>query len=276
MKALITGASSGIGKDMAKILNQKGYNLVLVARDIEKLEQTKKELEKSVQNEQTIENNKIEKAYKNSKKATNKIEIIQMDLSEEQNCIELANKVKDIDILINNAGFGDCGRFSETDLNKDISMIKTNVIAYHILTKLYLKEMKKKNSGKILNVASIAGFMPGPLMATYYATKNYIVRLSEAIREELKKEKSKVQISILCPGPVETNFNKVANVKFSLREANSMQVAKYAIRKLEKGKFYIVPGIDVKLARFGAKIAPSNFVAKITYKVQKRKIQGYA
>ena len=276
MKALITGASSGIGKDMAKILNQKGYNLVLVARDIEKLEQTKKELEKSVQNEPTIENNKIEKAYKNSKKATNKIEIIQMDLSEEQNCIELANKVKDIDILINNAGFGDCGRFSETDLNKDISMIKTNVIAYHILTKLYLKEMKKKNSGKILNVASIAGFMPGPLMATYYATKNYIVRLSESIREELKKEKSKVQISILCPGPVETNFNKVANVKFSLREANSMQVAKYAIKKLEKGKFYIVPGIDVKLARFGAKIAPSNFVAKITYKVQKRKIQGSA
>ena len=276
MKALITGASSGIGKDMAKILNQKGYNLVLVARDIEKLEQTKKELEKSVQNEPTIENNKIEKAYKNSKKATNKIEIVQMDLSEEQNCIELANKVKDIDILINNAGFGDCGRFSETDLNKDISMIKTNVIAYHILTKLYLKEMKKKNSGKILNVASIAGFMPGPLMATYYATKNYIVRLSEAIREELKKEKSKVQISILCPGPVETNFNKVANVKFSLREANSMQVAKYAIKKLEKGKFYIVPGIDVKLARFGAKIAPSNFVAKITYKVQKRKIQGSA
>ena len=276
MKALITGASSGIGKDMAKILNQKGYDLVLVARDIEKLEQTKKELEKSVQNEPTIENNKIEKAYKNSKKATNKIEIIQMDLSEEQNCIELANKVKDIDILINNAGFGDCGKFSETDLNKDISMIKTNVIAYHILTKLYLKEMKKKNSGKILNVASIAGFMPGPLMATYYATKNYIVRLSEAIREELKKEKSKVQISILCPGPVETNFNKVANVKFSLREANSMQVAKYAIKKLEKGKFYIVPGIDVKLARFGAKIAPSNFVAKITYKVQKRKIQGSA
>ena len=276
MKVLITGASSGIGKDMAKILNQKGYDLVLVARDIEKLKQTKKEMEKSVQNEPTIENSKIEKAYKNSKKATNKIEIIQMDLSEEQNCIELANKVKDIDILINNAGFGDCGRFSETDLNKDISMIKTNVIAYHILTKLYLKEMKKKNSGKILNVASIAGFMPGPLMATYYATKNYIVRLSEAIREELKKEKSKVQISILCPGPVATNFNKVANVKFSLREANSMQVAKYAIKKLEKGKFYIVPGIDVKLARFGAKIAPSNFVAKITYKVQKRKIQGSA
>ena len=132
--------------------------------------------------------------------------------------------------------------------------------------------MKEKNSGKILNVASIAGFMPGPLMATYYATKNYIVRLSEAIREELKKDKSNVQISILCPGPVETNFNKVANVKFKLREADSMQVAKYAIKKLEQGKFYIVPGIDVKFAKLGAKITPANLLSKITYKVQKKKI----
>lgn len=109
-------------------------------------------------------------------------------------------------------------------------------------------------------------------MATYYATKNYIVRLSESIREELKKSNSKVQISILCPGPVNTNFNKVANVKFKLREANSMQVAKYAVKKLEAGKFYIVPGIDIKLARFAAKIIPSNIVAKVTYKVQKRKL----
>ena len=180
--------------------------------------------------------------------------------------------MKDVDVLINNAGFGDCGKFDETNLDKDIAMIKTNVIAYHILTKLYLKQMKEKDSGKILNVASIAGFMPGPLMTTYYATKNYIVRLSEAIREELKKDKSNVQISILCPGPVETTFNKVANVKFKLREANSKQVAKYAIKKLEQGKFYIVPGLDVKFARLGAKIVPSNLLAKITYKVQKRKL----
>ena len=251
MKALITGASSGMGRDMAKILSQKGYDLILVARDEKKLEEVKKQLKTETK-------------------------IVVMDISKEENCKKIYEENKDIDILINNAGFGDCGHFEETSLDKDIQMIHTNIIAYHILTKLYLKEMIKKDSGKILNVASIAGFMPGPLMATYYATKNYIVRISEAIREELKKEKSKVQISILCPGPVETNFNKVANVKFSLREANSMQVAKYAIRKLEKGKFYIVPGIDVKLARFGAKIAPSNFVAKITYKVQKRKIQGSA
>ena len=232
MKVLLTGASSGIGKDMVKILNQKGYDLVLVARDEEKLKDVKDELEKEKNN--------------------NKIEIISMDLSKEENCLELCKKVKNIDILINNAGFGDCGNFTKTDLEKEIRMIKTNIVAYHILMKEYLKEMKEKNSGKILNVASIAGFMPGPLMATYYATKSYIVRLSEAVREELKKEKLNVKISILCPGPVETNFNKIANVKFKIREANSYDVAKYAIRKMEEGKFYIVPGLDVKLAKIGA------------------------
>ena len=249
MKALITGASSGIGKDMARILAQKGYELTLVARDEKKLEETKKELEKIT-----------------------KTEIISMDLSSEENCKELHKQVKDIDILINNAGFGDCGNFTKTNLQKEIKMIETNIIAYHILTKLYLIDMKAKNQGKILNVASIAGFMPGPLMATYYASKNYVVKLSEAIREELRKEKSNVQISILCPGPVETNFNKVANVKFNLREANSMKVAKYAIKKLEKGKFYIVPGLDVKIAKIGAKIIPTNIIAKFAYMAQKRKL----
>ena len=251
MKVLITGASSGIGKDMARVLAKKADELVLVARNTEKLEEIKKELENDV-----------------------KIEIISKDLSIEENCREIHNQVQNVDILINNAGFGDCGNFTKTSLEKDIRMIKTNIIAYHILTKLYLTDMKEKNSGKILNVASIAGFMPGPLMATYYATKNYVVKLSEGIREELKKEHSKVQISILCPGPVETNFNKVANVNFYLREANSMDVAKYAIRKLEKGKFYIVPGIDVKISRFGAKILPANIISKFAYMAQKRKLGG--
>ena len=251
MKVLITGASSGIGKDMARVIAKKADELVLVARNIEKLEEIKKELEKDT-----------------------KIEIISKDLSIEENCKEIHNQVQNVDILINNAGFGDCGNFTKTSLEKDINMIKTNIIAYHILTKLYLTDMKEKNSGKILNVASIAGFMPGPLMATYYATKNYVVKLSEGIREELKKEHSKVQISILCPGPVETNFNKVANVDFHLREANSMKVAKYAIRKLEKGKFYIVPGIDIKISRLGAKILPANIISKFVYMAQKRKLGG--
>ncbi len=251
MKVLITGASSGIGKDLAKVFAQKGYNLVLISRTEEKLQDVKEEI---------LKDNTVD------------IEIIAMDLSNEQNCKELHNRVKDVDILVNNAGFGDCGEFTKTDLEKELKMINTNIVAYHILTKLYLKDMKEKNSGKILNVASIAGFMPGPLMATYYSTKSYVVRLSESIREELKKDKSNVQISILCPGPVETNFNKVANVKFHMREANSYEVANYAVRKLLKGKFYIIPGLDVKAGIFFSHFVPSNLIAKITYRVQKRKL----
>ena len=252
MKILITGASSGIGKDMAKVLAKKENEIIIIARDENKLNQTKKELE--------------EKGAK--------VKSIVADLSNEENCKEIYKKVPDIDILINNAGFGDCGNFTKTSLEKELNMIKTNIIAYHILTKLYLTDMKAKNQGKILNVASIAGFMPGPLMATYYATKNYVVKLSEAIREELKKEKSNVQISILCPGPVETNFNKIANVKFNLREANSMKVAQYAIKQFEKGKFYIIPGIDVKIAKIGAKLIPTNVISKFAYMAQKRKLEN--
>lgn len=110
-------------------------------------------------------------------------------------------------------------------------------------------------------------------MATYYATKNYVVRLSEAVREELRKEKSNVQISILCPGPVDTNFNKVADVQFALKGLSSEYVAKYAIDKMLKGKFYIVPGWKIKLAKLGCKVAPTNLVAKISYNMQRRKIQ---
>ena len=248
MKALITGASSGMGRDMAKILSQKGYDLILVARDEKKLEEVKKQLKTETK-------------------------IVVMDISKEENCKKIYEENKDIDILINNAGFGDCGHFEETSLDKDIQMINTNIIAYHILTKLYLKEMIKKESGKILNVASIAGFMPGPLMTTYYSTKNYVVRFSESIREELRRKKSKVQISILCPGPVDTNFNKVADVEFALKGLSSEYVAKYAINKFFKGKFYIVPGWKIKLARIGAKLAPASFVAKISYNMQKRKIR---
>lgn len=248
MKALITGASSGIGRDIAKRLSENGYDLVIVARDLKKLEDLKAKLK------------------------TN-IEIESMDISVEENCKKLYEKHKDIDILINNAGFGDCGYFTKTNLKKELAMINTNIVAYHILTKLYLQDMKQKDSGIILNVASIAGFMPGPLMATYYATKAYVVRLSEAIREELKKEKSKVQISILCPGPVDTNFNKIADVQFKLKGFSSEYVAKYALNKMFKGQFYIVPGWKIQIAKFGAKIVPNSLVAKVSYRIQRRKIQ---
>lgn len=172
MRVLVTGASSGIGRDLARELAKRKCNLVLVARNAEKLEQLKNEL---------IKEYKIE------------IEVVCLDLSIERNCIDLHEKINDIDILINNAGLGDFGKFYETELSKDLSIIETNIRATHILTKLYLKDMKQKESGKILNVASIAGFLPGPLMATYYASKNYVVRLSEAIREELNKENLKLK-----------------------------------------------------------------------------------
>ena len=248
MKALVTGASSGIGRDIAKELSKRGYDLILVARNVERLEEVKKQIQ-------------------------TKAEIVSMDISKEENCEKLFQDYKDIDILVNNAGFGDCGHFEETSLDKDIQMIKTNIIAYHILTKLYLKEMIKNNNGKILNVASIAGFMPGPLMATYYSTKAYIVRLSEAIRTELKKQKSKVKISILCPGPVNTNFNKVADVEFAIKGLSSEYVAKYTVKKFLNGKFYIIPGVSIKLAKIGAKIAPTNLVSRVSYKMQRRKLK---
>lgn len=253
MRVLVTGASSGIGRDLAREFAKRKCDLVLVARNTEKLEELKNELIKKYQV---------------------KIENISLDLSIERNCIDLHEKVDNVDVLVNNAGLGDFGRFYETELSKDLSIIETNIRAMHILTKLYLKDMKEKNSGRILNVASIAGFMPGPLMATYYASKNYVVRLSEAIREELKKEKSNVKISILCPGPVKTNFNNVANVKFEISSLTSEYVSKYTVDKLFKNKFYIVPGFTIKCAKFFSKIVPTPLLAKCSYHMQKRKETG--
>ena len=250
MKALITGASSGIGRDMARYLAEKGYDLIIVARNIEKL----KELQSSIKNVD--------------------VQVIQKDLSNAENCIELYEQVKKqkIDLLINNAGFGVFGKFDETDLQKEINLINTNIVALHVLTKLFLQDMKKYNNGRILNVASIAGFMPGPLMSSYYASKSYVVKLSEAIREELKKDKSNVKISILCPGPVNTNFNKVANVKFNSKSLSSEYVAKYTIEKLLKNKFYIVPGTQIKMLRHVVKFVPDSIISKFAYRVQKRKL----
>ena len=243
MRALITGASSGIGRDMAKELAKKGYDLILVGRDEKKLQDVKKEI--NVQSEIAI-----------------------VDLSIAENCKKLYEQFKDAEIVINNAGFGDFGDFAETDLKKDINMINTNVIGLHILTKLYLKEMKKKNHGIIMNVSSIAGFMPGPLMATYYSTKAYVFRLSQAIREELKKSKSNVKVCLLCPGPTKTNFNNVAGVRFGIKSVTSEFVAKYAVEKMLKGKFYIFPGTSIKTIRFLSKIVPDKIIGKITYKNQ--------
>ena len=246
MRALITGASSGIGRDIARELSKRGYDLIIVARNREKLEELKEDL-------------------------TTEVEIIAMDLTIDENCKKLYEQARDIDILVNNAGLGEFGKFAETDIEKELTIIKTNITALHVLTKLYLQDMIKRDNGRILNVASIAGFMPGPLMATYYASKAYVVRLSEAIREELNKQNSKVKISLLCPGPVKTNFNNVANVKFEIKSLTSEYVARYAVDKMLKNKFYIVPGFTIKLAKFFSKITPTVILAKCSYHMQKRK-----
>jgi len=248
MKALITGASSGMGKDMAKYLSKLGYDLFLVSRDKEKLDD-------------------IYKDYKN-------VKTIGMDLTDKDNCIKLHEKLKDehIDILINNAGFGDAGNFSETSLDKELEMIDLNIKAYHILTKLFLQDFIKRDYGRILNVASMAGFMPGPYMATYYATKSYIVNLSLAIYEELKRDKSNVKISVFCPGPVKTNFDKVANVKFNMMQLSSEYASKYAIDNMFLNKLIIVPP-NMKLNKFLSKVGPIKLVLYVNSKVQERKFK---
>ena len=198
-------------------------------------------------------------------------------LSKEEECKSLYEEIHKqnipIDILVNNAGFGLCGEFTETDLDKETEMINTNIKSVHILTKLFLQDMVKNDNGRILNVASVAGFMPGPLMATYYSTKAYVLRLSQAINVELKKKKSKVRVSVLCPGPVDTNFNNVANVKFSLKGISSEYTAKYAIDRTLKGKEVIAVGARIKAVRFLSKIMPDSQLAKICYNVQEQKIK---
>ena len=261
MWALVTGASSGIGRDMARYLYKLKYNLILVARNKDKLEILKQELEH-------IQGQNVDKKQQ--------IIIISKDLSSPENCIQLYEETKHIplDLLVNNAGFGVFGEFTEINLEKEINLINTNITAVHILTKLYLKNMIKENKGHILNVASIAGMEPGPLMAAYYASKSYVIRLSRAINKELKKKKSKVKISILCPGPVDTNFNNVAKVVFKAPSMPSETVAKYGIDKTLKGKLIIIPGILNKSVRFFSKIIPDCILEECAYHIQRAKSGG--
>lgn len=249
MKALITGASSGIGRDMARELAKRGCDLILVARRRNRLEEIKNEI------------------------TGVSVETIECDVSTEENCTKLYNSVKDkgVDMLVNNAGFGLAGEFLSTDLNKELNMIKTNVVAVHMLTKLFLKDFAEKDRGIILNVASSAAYMAGPYLSTYYATKNYVRRLTEAVYRELKEKNSNVSVSVLCPGPVNTEFNDVANVKFALKGLSSEYVARYAIEKTLKGKLYIIPGLQMKLGVFLLRFIPNKLMLKISAHIQKKK-----
>lgn len=249
MKALITGASSGIGKNMAYVLANKGIDLILVARNKDELLKIKANVKVNVV-------------------------VIELDLLKEKNVFKLYEMCKDrnIDILINNAGFGLFGLFTETDLDRELEMIDLNIKAYHILTKLFLKDFVEKDNGYILNVASSAGFMAGPRLSTYYATKNYVLKLTMAINEELRQSGSNVVVSALCPGPVNTNFNKVAHGEFSIKEASPKYVAEYAINKLFKKKMIIIPTFRIKLGIFLLRILPYRIQLIYCYHIQGKKL----
>lgn len=257
MIALVTGASSGIGRDISIELAERGYDIIAVARNFQRLNDLKKEIEQNF--------------------TERKVHIKTCDMSSKEQCKNLYNDVKktfgNIDILVNNAGFGLCSEFTEADLDKEISMIETNITGLHILMKLFLKDMVEKNSGYIMNVASIAGFMPGPLMATYYATKAYVFRLTQSIQEELNKMGLDVKVCLLCPGPIRTNFLNIANVKFKTKLMSKEYVAKYAIDNMFKGKKIIIPGIQNKCIRFLSKITPDKLIAKIIYNMQEEKVK---
>lgn len=254
MKALITGASSGLGWDMAHVLSEMGYDIIAVARREERLLKLKEEL-------------------------ATEVEIVCCDVSDEKQCMMLSEKIEEAEIFINNAGFGVFGDICSTDLESELKMLETNIRAVHILTKLAAIKFRERGSGYILNVASLAAFFPGPLFGAYYASKSYVLRISQALAEELRREGSRVSVSVLCPGPVHTEFGSVAKVSFGTGTekgagavfVESRKVAEYAIRKMLKGKQVIIPGALMKAAAFLHRMLPDKLLARAVYEIQSKK-----
>lgn len=245
-KALITGASSGIGASIAKRLSAMGYETILVARRKDRLEELKKELPSpSV--------------------------VVAADLTDMSLVKSLAKDFPDIDILVNNAGFGVYGEFTETDFDREDRMIDVNIRALHYLMKEYIPLMEKRGGGKILNVASSAAFFSGPFLSSYYASKAYVLKLSRAVREELRRRKSPVTVSVLCPGPVETEFGEVSGSNLGKKVLSADYVAKVSLSGLMKGKGVIVPGFTMKCSRVLSKIAPESLTVRMLYRIQKSK-----
>ena len=249
MKALITGASSGIGREFARILAARGWDLIIAARSTDKLNELKEEL------------------------SNVSVRVITIDLSREQDAYDLYEHLheEEIDMLINNAGFGAYGLFEDVPLEREMALIHTNICSLHILTKLFLGDMLARDSGMILNVGSMAGFSAGPKLSSYYASKNYVVRLTEAIHEELRRKNSRVKVSVLCPGPVDTNFNKTANVDFSVKGLDPHSVAAYALKKCEQGKMVIIPGLTMKLTKIFEHFLSEKAITRLSYDVQNAK-----
>lgn len=252
MLALVTGASSGIGRDMARELSRRGYDLIITARRRDRLEELEEKL-------------------------PTRVRVIEMDLSRADNCRRLHELTAEepVDVLINNAGFGVFGAFEESDLERELEMLDINIRATHMLTKLYLRDFLRRGEGMILNVSSSAAFLPGPLLSSYYASKAYVLRLTEAIHEELRRKGSAVYIGALCPGPVKTEFDRVAGVHFSVKGMDSGRVARYALDQMFRRRMVIIPGAQMKLARQMTRLLPQQMLLRAAWHLQERKARRY-
>lgn len=248
MLAIITGASSGIGKELAFQLAQKNYDLILVARDKKKLEIIKVDL----------------KQYKIN------VNVKVYDLSVLDNCKLLIDELKEskIDLFFNNAGFGIYGYSNHVDTDKELKMIDLNIKSLHYLTKEVLKLM---DQGQIINVSSMAAFLPTPLLSSYAATKAYVYLYSQGLRYELKKQSIPINIMTVCPGPVKTNFNQNANASPKMEGIEVDVCVKSIIRGLHKRKGLVVPSFKMKLLKFLLRLTPNAIIVEIAHRIQNKK-----
>lgn len=257
MFALITGASAGIGEEITKDLAGRGYDLILTARREELLQKIRKQILKKYPDRKVI--------------------VIPADLSVREECFRLFDEAcseagaENIDFVVNNAGMGVYGLFLETDLDRELTLIDLNVTSVHILSKLFLRLMTKNGHGILMNVGSCAGFTSGPTFSSYYASKNYVVRLTEAIHEELRQAGSPVKVSCLCPGPVATSFNDNSGVKVSGKQITARQAAREGVEGALKGKMLVIPGRKMKAVVVGSHLMGERLSTLINYHVQKKK-----
>ncbi len=257
MFALVTGASAGIGREIAICLAEKGYDLLLTARSEERLKALQREIFRD--------------------HPERKILVIPADLSVREECRRLYREAcaqagaENIEFVVNNAGMGVYGKFLETDLDRELTLIDLNVTSVHILSKLFLRDMFIRGHGVLINVGSCAGFTSGPTFSSYYASKNYVVRLTEAIHEELRRAHSKVKVSCLCPGPVDTAFNTNAGVKVSGRQITARQAAREGVEGALRGKMLVIPGTKMKLVTIGSHLIGEHLSTRLNYLIQVKK-----
>ena len=254
--AVITGASAGIGVCFARRLAKDGYPVVLVARREERLIALAEELKEEYGTE---------------------CKVVVCDVSKTEECTRLMEEIQElsIEIFINNAGFGDCGPFIKGDLSKELDMIDVNIKALHTLMKLALQKMECGTNKYLLNVASSAGLLPaGPYMATYYATKAYVTSLTQAVAEELKEAGSDIYVGCLCPGPVDTEFNRVANVEFALKGISPEYCANYGVDQMYRKKTVIIPTWGLKVATTFGRMILRRLCIAIAARQQKKKLYG--